>query len=84
MEVTHGHKEDFEVVHFVNASGHFGNSFFDPALLTDQSVMIPWKKESAVCENLDEPGNVCWELKDQKLTITLPRLGAHACVVVHK
>ncbi len=73
-----------EVVHFVNGSGHFGNSFFDPALLSDQSVTIPWAKETAVCENLDEPGNVRWALKDWKLTITIPKLGAHACVVIRE
>ena len=84
VEVTHGCKEDFEVVHFVNGSGHFGNSFFDPALLSDQSVTIPWAKETAVCENLDEPGNVRWALKDWKLTITIPKLGAHACVVIRE
>ncbi len=84
VEVTHGRKEDFEVIHFVNASGHFSNSFFDPALLTDQSITIPWEKGSAVCENLDESGNICWELKDQKLTITIPKLGAHACVVIRE
>ena len=82
VEVTHGHKDDFEVVHYVNASGHFGNSFFDPTLLSDQSITVPWAKKTAVCENLDEPGNVRWELKDRKLTITIPKLGAHACVVI--
>ena len=82
VEVTHGRKEDFEVVHFVNGSGHFGNSFFDPALLTDQSITIPWEKGTACCENLDEPGNVRWALENQKLTITIPKLGAHACVVI--
>ena len=82
VEVTHGRKEDFEVVHFVNGSGHFGNSFFDPALLTDQSITIPWDKGTACCENLDEPGNVRWALENQKLTITIPKLGAHACVVI--
>ncbi len=82
VEVTHGRKEDFELVHFVNASGHFGNSFFDPVILSDQSVTIPWAKGTPVCVNLDEPGNVRWELENQKLTITIPKLGAHACVVI--
>lgn len=81
-EVTRGRKDAFEVVHFVNASGHFGNSFFDPAVLADQSVTIPWQHDSVCCENLDEPGNVCWTLKNKELTITIPRLGAHACVVI--
>ena len=32
-EITHGRKDGREVVHFVNGSGHFGNSFFEPAVL---------------------------------------------------
>ena len=82
VELTHGCKADFEVFHFVNASGHYGNSFFDPAVLTDQRVTIPWRYDTAFCENLDEPGNICWELKNNKLTITIPKLGAHACVII--
>lgn len=82
VEITHGRKEDYEVLHFVNASGHFGNSFFDPAILSDQSVTIPWPRGEACCENLDEPGNICWKIEDNKLTVTIPKLGAHACVVI--
>ena len=82
VEITHGRGEDFEVVHFVNGSGHFGNSFFDPAVLTDQTVAIPWTKATVTCENLDEPGDLVYTLQDGVLTITVPRLGAHACVLI--
>ncbi|MBR0153959.1 MAG: hypothetical protein IJM26_09260, partial [Lachnospiraceae bacterium] len=81
-EVTRGTKDSFEVVHLTNASGHFGNSFFDPAVLSDQSVTIPWCRDVISVENLDEPGNVRWELKDAELTVTVPKLGAHACIVI--
>ena len=84
VEVTHGRRENIEVVHFVNGSGHFGNSFFDPAILSDQSITIPWEKGTAFCENLDEPGNVRWVLNGNELTITIPKLGAHACVVIRE
>ncbi|MBR5094221.1 MAG: beta-galactosidase [Oscillospiraceae bacterium] len=82
VEVTRGRKGDLEVIHLVNASGHFGNSFFDPATLCDQTVTIPWSRETASCENLDEPGDLRYSLIDGELTITIPRLGAHACVVI--
>ncbi|MBR3367868.1 MAG: beta-galactosidase trimerization domain-containing protein, partial [Lachnospiraceae bacterium] len=81
VEVTRGRKEDFEVVHFVNGSGHFGNSCFEPPVLTDQTVEIPWPYETARCENLDEPGNVRCRLEDGRLTLTIPALGFHACVI---
>ena len=82
VEVTRGRSEDAELIHFVNGSGHFGNSYFDPAVLSDQSVTIPWDRSDASCENLDEPGNVRWEIKDGLLTVTVPKLGAHACIVI--
>jgi len=82
VEVTCGVKGDTELVHFVNGSGHFGNSYFDPAILTDQSVTIDWPHETVSCENLDDPGNVTYVLNERKLTITIPKLGAHACVVI--
>ena len=84
VEITTGCKDDACIVHFVNGSGHFGNSFFSPAVLCDQSVTIPWKGSTAVCENIDEPGNVSWEIKDGNITITVPRLGAHACITVRE
>lgn len=84
VEVTHGRKEGLELLHLVNGSGHFGNSFFDPAMLCDQSVTIPWPHETARCENLDEPGNVRWALENGKLTVTIPKLGAHACIDIRR
>ena len=82
VEITHGKGEDFEAVHFVNGSGHFGSSFFEPEALADQTVAVPWNKATARCENLDEPGNLVYSLTDGVLTITVPKLSAHACVVV--
>ena len=82
VEITHGKGEGFEAVHFVNGSGHFGNSFFEPEVLADQTVAVPWNKATARCENLDEPGNLVYSLTDGVLTITVPKLSAHACVVV--
>ena len=82
VEITHGRKGDTEIVHFVNGSGHFGNSFFEPAPLCEQSAVIDWNGGNVNCENIDEPGNIRWELADGKLTLTVPRLGAHACIAV--
>ena len=84
VELTHGRGDGFETVHFINGSGHFGNSFFDPVVLCDQSAVIPWPDETAECENLDEPGNVLWEIRDGSLTVTIPRLSAHAGIVIRR
>ena len=84
VEVTRGRKGDTDIVHFVNGSGHFGNSFFNPAPLCRQSAVIDWEGHNVTCENIDEPGNVEWEINDGKLTVTIPVLGAHACVVIRE
>ena len=31
---------------------------------------------------MDEPGNLVYTLQNGVLTITVPRLGAHACVII--
>ena len=84
VEVTLGRKSDLLLLHLVNGSGHYGNSFFDPALLSDQSVTIPWTSEHVHCENLDEPGNIMWSYGENTLTVTVPRLGAHALIAIRK
>ncbi len=81
-EITRGCGDGFEVVHFVNGSGHFGNSYFQPPVLSDQSIEIPWQHESVSCENLDDPGNVSYKLTDGMLRLTVPKLGFHACIVI--
>ena len=84
VEITHGRKENTELVHFVNGSGHFGNSFFEPPVLSDQSMEIAWPYDTVTCRNIDEPGNVAYKLENGKLTITVPRLGYHACIVIRR
>ena len=84
VEVTHGRKDNFNILHFVNGTGHFGVSYFDPVSVAEQTVAIAWDKPTAVCENIGEPGNVCWELSDGKLRITVPKLGFHTCILVRE
>ncbi len=84
VEVTHGRKDDFEVIHFVNGSGHFGNSYFEPPVLSDQTAEIPWDGTAVTCENIDQPGNAECCIADGKLRVTVPKLGFHACVVIRK
>jgi hypothetical protein len=84
VEVTIGKTEEKTLIHFVNGTGHFGTSFFDPVPVSDVQVEIPWEYEDIRCDNLDEPGNVRFELINGTLKISIPRLGFHACVVITK
>lgn len=83
VEVTHGKKDDYDIVHFVNNSGHFGNSYFEPAVFACQTVEIPWEYESAQCESLEDDAFE-YEVKDGKLKITVKQLGYHACIIARK
>ncbi len=83
-EVSWGQKDGCTVLHFVNGTGHFGVSYFDPVPLREQTVEIPWDKPGAVCENIDVPGGVRYCLSGGRLRITLPELGFHACIVVRE
>lgn len=84
VEVTRGGKDDFVIIHFVNGSGHFGNSYFDPPVLADQSIVIPFTGRIERIENLDEPGNVCYYQDGGQLMIAVPRLGFHAALIIRK
>lgn len=82
VEVTHGQKGGVQILHFVNGTGHFGLSYFDPVKLTDQTVYIDWDKPTAVCRDIGQPDNVRWELSQGKLKITVNQLDFHSCIVI--
>ncbi len=84
VEVTWGQKDNWQILHFVNGTGHFGTSYFDPVTVAEQTVEIDWDKPAVVCENVGEPGNVRYQLADGKLRITVPKLGFHTCILVRE
>lgn len=84
VEVTHGCKDDTEVLHFVNGTGHFGTSFFEPVTLIDQSVDIPWDKALPQAESLFAKNNVLLEQHENKLRITIKQLGFYECITLKK
>lgn len=76
VEVTRfaSRADDFELVHLVNGSGHFGNSFFAPVPMTDLEVVISHDREPASVKSLvyDHPYNYTWQAG--QLTIRIPKL----------
>ncbi len=84
VEITHGKKDDFEVVHFVNTSGHFGTSFFDPPKLVDQIVELPWDGSPVTCSGLSAPEALDYEVDRNRLRLHLKTLGFYECVVINK
>jgi hypothetical protein len=63
------------LVHLVNASGHFGNSYHAPIRMTNLAIEIPWKTnppQSAVALCGDHP--VAFKLIGSKLSLLIPEL----------
>ncbi len=84
VEVTVGTKGDETIVQFVNGTGHFGNSFFDPVELMDQSMEIPWDKSEAECHTLLVKDNCIATNMGEKLKLTVNRLGFYEAIVIRK
>lgn len=76
VEVTHftSRVGDFELVHLVNGSGHFGNSFFAPVPMTELDVVISQDREPASVNSLvyGHPYRYNWQAG--QLTIRIPKL----------
>lgn len=81
-EVTYGIKDEKVLLQFVNGTGHFGKSYFDPAPLYDQTVTIPWDRDSATAIDIETPGNATAVLENGYLTVTLKKLDHYACITV--
>mgnify|MGYP003623559935 CR=1 FL=1 len=84
VEVTHGRKEDVDLIHFVNVSGHYGTSFFDPVVLHDITVEVPWFDKDLEWETLYTPDNAVIQEVNGKLYATVKALGFYECIVIRK
>ena len=84
VEITLGHKGETTLIQFVNGTGHFGKSYFDPVPVFDTKVSIPWDKESFCVRDIETEDNTEAVLKDGILTVTLRRLDAYACIAVQE
>ncbi len=84
VEVTHGIKDDFEVIHLVNGSGHFGNSYFDPPVLSNQLVELPWDGSPVSCTGLVAPESLEFVMEEDRLSLYLKELGFYECIVIKK
>ncbi len=65
---------DFELLHLVNSSGHFGTSFFAPVTMTDLEVTIPMAAQPSSVKSLvnDQAYDHTWQAGE--LTIHIPKV----------
>jgi len=85
VEVTHFAKENetSNLIHLVNASGHYGVSFFEPIPITDIRFSLPYDRPPAEVRCLVS-GELCeYEWKENELTLHIPRLDLFEAVLIH-
>lgn len=76
VEVTHfkARSGDFDLVHLVNGSGHFGTSFFAPVTMQDVEVRLPYPSQPQSVRSLvtGQPCDHRWQ--EGRLALRVPRL----------
>ncbi len=78
VEVTHFARTDgaYELVHLVNGSGHFGNSFFAPITMHDLTITVRCDRQPQSVKSLVNDMLYNYQWQDGALTIDIPHLGS--------
>lgn len=76
VEATHfaSNTGQFELVHLVNGSGHFGVSFFEPVTMTNLTVTVAYSAPPKSVQSLVTGNQIEHTWSDGKLTLQVPRL----------
>ena len=82
VEVCAAEKPGKLVVQLVNASGHFGTSFFAPLPIRDIQLRLPLDQAPADVRSLQLPDNVRWSFAAGTLRLQLSELGFHEAIEV--
>lgn len=82
VEVSAAEKPGKLVVQLVNASGHFGTSFFAPLPMRDIQLCLPLNQAPADVRSLQLPDNVQWSFAAGTLRLQLGELGFHEAIEV--
>ena len=82
VEVCAAEKPGKLVVQLVNASGHFGTSFFAPLPMRDIQLCLPLNQAPADVRSLQLPDNVQWSFAAGTLRLQLSELGFHEAIEV--
>jgi hypothetical protein len=77
VEVTHFTRTDgtHDLVHLINGSGHFGNSFFAPVPMHDLTINVRYSQRPQSVRSLVRETQCNFNWHNGELTIDIPRLG---------
>ena len=81
VELVIGKKENKKVISLINASGYFGNSFFDPIPMHNIGLELPGQYTRAAALN---GGNASLCTKDNKTYVTLDTLENFEMIVLEE
>jgi hypothetical protein len=70
------------LLHLVNASGHFGNSFFGPVTMTDLEVVAPCGRRPAGARSLVHGRSCPFTWDEGLLTVKVPKLELFDAIVI--
>lgn len=73
----------FELVHLVNSSGHYGNSFYAPVTMRDLAVTLQCPRPPSGAVSLTTGAPIEWEHRDGALTLRVHRLGLFEAIKVN-
>jgi hypothetical protein len=84
VEVTLLEKDDgsYSMLHLVNTSGHFGNSFYAPEVMSDVEVVIDYAQTPRSVVGLRSGGDLPHTWEDGRLTITVPALALFEAIKI--
>jgi hypothetical protein len=85
VELTRFEKDDGSktIIHGVNASGHFGTSFYPPIELRDRYITVPCaKKPASVSFAVGTSAKPEWTWENGAAKIRIDRLGVLEVVVI--
>ncbi|MEX1029147.1 MAG: alpha-amylase family protein [Paenibacillaceae bacterium] len=67
-------EKQFQLLHLVNGTGHFGVTYFAPVTLSDMEVSIPCTHEPSAVRGLVTGKDYSFKVQDGALTIQIPKL----------
>jgi hypothetical protein len=82
VEVTVAERERQILVQFVNLTGHFGNSYFAPVPVYDQTVVLPAESPPAGVVSLREENNVISRYENGRLAVTVKELKDYEGILI--
>lgn len=82
VEVTRLTDGDRDVVHFINGSGHFGNTFHEPVPIHDVSVTVSRDREPGRVEALVADTTCPVDEVQGTFTITIPRIDRFEALLI--